>query len=167
MLHTRLLLLSLSCVRPFATPWTAEHPASLFIPNSQTLVKLMSIESVMSFNHLFCCCLLLLLPSMFPSIRVFPMSRLFPLGGRSIGASASVSVLPMNIQDWFPLGLTGLISLQSKGLTRVFSNTTFESISSSALSFLYDPTLTSIHDYWKNHSFDYTELCWQTDVSAL
>ena len=128
MLHTRLLLLSLSCVRPFATPWTAEHPASLFIPNSQTLVKLMSIESVMSFNHLFCCCLLLLLPSMFPSIRVFPMSRLFPLGGRSIGASASVSVLPINIQDWFPLGLTGLISLLKQKKKKLSIKKNFETL---------------------------------------
>ena len=166
MLHTRLLL-SLSHVWLFATPWTAAHQASLSIPNSQSLVKLMSIESVMPFNHLIFCCLLLLLPSMFPSIRVFPMSRLFPSCGQSIGASASASVLPMNIQDWFPLGFTGLISLQSKELSRVFSSATFESISSSALSFLYGPTFTSIYDYWKNHSFDKMELCWQTDVSAL
>ena len=166
MLHTRLLL-SLSCVWLFATPWTAAHQASLSIPNSQSLVKLMSIESVMPFGHLILCCLLLLLPSMFPSIRVFPVSRLFPSCGQSIGASASASVLSMNIQDWFPLGFIGLISLQSKELSRVFSSATFKSISSSALSFLYGPTLTSIYDYWKNHSFDKMELCWQTDVSAL
>ena len=72
----------------------------------------------------------------------------------NIGLSASTSVLPMDIQDWFPLGLTERISLQSKGLSRVFSNTQFNTINSSALSFLYTPTLTSIHDYWKNHSFD-------------
>ena len=71
-----------------------------------------------------------------------------------LGFSASASVLPMNIQDWFPLGRTGWISLQSKGLSRVFSNTTVKSINSSALSLLHSPTLTSIHDYWKNHSFD-------------
>ena len=68
--------------------------------------------------------------------------------------SASTSVLPMNTQDWFPLGLTGQISLQSKGLSRVFPTPQFKSINSSALSFLYSPTLTSIHDYWKNHSLD-------------
>ena len=83
-----------------------------------------------------------------------PMSQIFTWGGQSIGVSASTSVLPMNTQDWSPLGRTDWIPLQSKGLSRVFSNTTFNSISSSVLSFLYSPALTSIHDYWKNHSFD-------------
>ena len=87
-----------------------------------------------------------------PASGSFPMSQFFTSGGPSTGASASV--LPVNIQDRFPLGLTGLISLQSKGLSRVFSNTTVRSINSSALSFLYGPTLTFIHDYWKNHRFD-------------
>ena len=82
------------------------------------------------------------------------MSQLFPSGDQSIGVSASASVFPMNIQEQFPLGWTGWISLQSKGLSRVFSNTPFKSINSLALNFLYSPTLTSIHDYWKNHSFD-------------
>ena len=77
------------------------------------------------------------------------------------------SVLPMNIQDWFPLGLTGLISLQSKGLSRVFWTPKFKNIKSSALSFLYGTTVTSIHDYWKNHSFDQTDLCWPSNVSAF
>ena len=90
----------------------------------------------------------------FPASGSFPMSQFFASGGQRIGVSASASVLPMNIQDWFPLGWTGWISLQSKGLSRVFSNTTVQSISSLALSSLYSPTLTSIHDYWKNHSFD-------------
>ena len=82
------------------------------------------------------------------------MSQLLASGGQSIGASASASVLPVNIQAWFPLGLTDLISLQSKD-SQVFSPTPqFRSMNSSALSFLYGPTLTSIHDYWKNHSFD-------------
>ena len=91
-----------------------------------------------------------------PASGSFPMSQFFTSGGqRSIGVSASASVLPMNTQDWSPLGNPlGWISLQSKGLSRVFSNTTFKSISSSVLSFLYSPALTSIHDYWKNHSFD-------------
>ena len=75
-------------------------------------------------------------------------------GGQSIGVSASASVLPLSIQFWFPLGLTGLISLQSKGLSRVFPTPQFKTINSLVLSFLYSPTLTSIHDYWKNHSFD-------------
>ena len=99
----------------------------------------------------------------FPASRSFQMSQFFTSGGQSIGVSASASVLPMNIQDWFPLGLTGWISLLSKGLSRVFSNTTVKSINSSALSFLYSPTLTSIHDHWKNHSFDKTDLCWQSN----
>ena len=79
----------------------------------------------------------------------FPVSWLSTSGGQSIGVSASASVFPMNIQDWFPLGLTGLISLLSKGLSKTFSNTTVKSIHSLALSFLYGPTLTSIHDHWK------------------
>ena len=77
-------------------------------------------------NHLILCCPLLLLPSIFPSIRGFPMSQFFASGRQSIGVSASASVLPINIQDWFPLGLTGLISLQSKGPSRVFSKTTVQ-----------------------------------------
>ena len=85
----------------------------------------------------------------FPASGSFPMSQFFASGGQSIGGSASASVLPMNIQDWFPLGLTGLISLPSKRLSRVFFNITFKSISISAVSFVYSPTLTSIHDYWK------------------
>ena len=90
----------------------------------------------------------------FPELGAFPMSQFFASGGQSIGISASASVISMNVQDWFPLGLIGWISLLSKGLTRVFSNTTVKSINSSALSFLYRPTLTSMHDYWEKHSFD-------------
>ena len=90
----------------------------------------------------------------FPTSGSFPMSQFFASCGQTIGISASVSVLPMNIQDWFPLGWTGWISLQSRGLSRVFSTLQFKSINSSGLSFLYSPTLTSIPDYWKNHSFD-------------
>ena len=103
----------------------------------------------------------------FPATGPFPVSQLFASGGQSIGVSASASILPMNIQDWFPLGLTSLISLQSKWLSRVFSNTIIQSINSSVFSFLYGPSLTSIHDYWKNHKFDYMDLCWQSDVSAF
>ena len=93
-------------------------------------------------------------PQSFPASGSFQMSQLFASGGQSIGVSASASVLPVNIQDWSPLGWTGWISLQSKGLSRVFSNTTLQNINSSALSFLYSPNLTSIHDYWKNYSLD-------------
>ena len=88
-------------------------------------------------------------------------------GGQSIGASALASVHPMNIQGWFPIGLTGLISLLSKGLSRVFSSTAVREHEFFGTQPLYDPTLTSIYDYWKNHSFDYTDLCWQSDVSAF
>ena len=93
---------------------------------SPSLFKLMSVESVMPSNHLIFCRPLLLLLPIFPGIRVFPLSWLFASGCQSIGVSASASVLPVNIQDWFLLGLTGLISLQFKWLSRVFSNTTVQ-----------------------------------------
>ena len=101
----------------------------------------------------------------FPASGSSPMNWLFASGGQSIGVSASV--LPMNTQGWFPLGWTGLTSSLSKGLSRFFSSPQFKSISSSVLSFLYSPTLTSTHDYWKNHSFDYMDLCCQRDVSVF
>ena len=90
----------------------------------------------------------------FPASGSFQISQLFISGGQSIGVSASTSVLPVNTQDWSPLVWTGWISLQSKGLSRVFSNTTVQNFNSSVLSFLYSPTLTCIHDHWKNHSLD-------------
>ena len=114
---------SLSRVRLFSTLWTAACQASLSITNSRSLLKFMSIELVKSSNHLILCHPLLLLPSIFPSLGSFPMSQFFASGGQNIGLSASASVLPVNIQDWFPLGWIGSISLQSKGLSRVFSNT--------------------------------------------
>ena len=117
---------SLSHVQLFANPWTTAQQASMSITSSWSLHKLMSIGSVMPSNHLILCCPLLLLPSIFPSIRSFQMSQFFTSGGQSIGVSASTSVLPVNIQDWFPLGWTGWISLQSKGLSRAFSNTTVQ-----------------------------------------
>ena len=113
---------SLSHVRLFATWWMAVRQASLSITDSWSLLQLMSIESVMPSNHFVLCCPLLLLPSIFPSIRVFSMSWFFASGG----VSASASVLPMNFQDLFPLGWTGWISLQSKGFSRVFSKTTVQ-----------------------------------------
>ena len=103
----------------------------------------------------------------FPASGSFLMSWLLTSGGQSIGASTSDSVLPMNIQDWLPLGLTNLDSLQPKAYSRVFSNCQFKTISCSALSLIYGPTLTSIHDYWKNHSFDHTDICQQRDMSAF
>ena len=113
----------LSCVWLFVTPWTAARQASRSINNSRSLLKLMSIESMMPSNHLILCYPLLLPP---PTSGFFPMSQLFESGGQSIGALASASVLPMNIHDWFPLGWTGWISLQSKRLSQAFSNTTVQ-----------------------------------------
>ena len=101
-----------------------------------------------------------------PASGSFPMSQFFTSDGQSIGVSASASVL-INIQDWFPLGLTTLISLQSKGLSRVLSSTKIQKHQFFGLSLLHGPTLTSIQDHWKNHSFDYTDLCQQSDVSAF
>ena len=117
---------SLSHVRLFATPWIAACQASLSITNSWSSLKLMSIEWVMPSSHLILCHPLLLLSPIPPSIRVFPMSQIFAWGGQSIGVSSSASVLPMSAQDWPPSEWTGWISLQSKGLSRVFSNTTVE-----------------------------------------
>ena len=116
---------SLSVVYDFATPRTAVYQVSLSITNSQTLLKLMSIESVMSSNHLILCHPLLFCFQSFPASGSFPVSQ-FSSGGQIIGVSASASVFPVNIQDCFHLGLTGLISLQSKELSRVFSNTTVQ-----------------------------------------
>ena len=110
----------------FATPWTGARHISLPITISRSLPKLMSIVSVIASNHLILCCPLLLPPSVFPSIRVLFSESLLHIRWPNIGASVSTSVLPMNIQDWFPLRLTGWISLQAKGLWRVFSNTTVQ-----------------------------------------
>ena len=101
----------------------AQRQASLSITYSQSPPKPMSIESAMPSNHLILCLHLLLLPQSLPASGSFPMSQLFAWGGQSTGVSASASVLPMNTQDWSLLGWTGWISLQSKGLSRVFSNT--------------------------------------------
>ena len=136
----------LSHVWLFATPWTAARQVSLTITNSWSLLKLMSVASVIPSNHLILCRPLLLPPSIFPSIRVFSNES---SGGQSIGVSTSASVLPMNIQDWFPLGWTGWMSLQSKGLSDIFSNTTVQKhqFFSAQLSHPYRTT-------GKNHSFD-------------
>ena len=116
----------LSHVRLFVTPWTTAHQASLSITNSRSLPKPMSIESVMPSSHLICCHPFSSCPQSFPASGSFPMSQLFPSGGQSIGVSASTSALPMNTQDRSPLGWAGWISLQSKGLSRVFSNITVQ-----------------------------------------
>ena len=117
---------SLSCVQFSATSWTSAHQASVSITNSQSPPKPMSSELMMPSNYLILCRPLLLLPQSFPASGSFPMSQLFAPGGQSIGVSASTSVLPMNSQDWAPLGWTGRIFLQSKGLSRVFSDTTVQ-----------------------------------------
>ena len=102
----------------------------------------------------------------FSASEPFPMSCLFTSGSENTGVSASASVLPMNIQGWFPLGLIGLISLHSKHSQEFSPAPQFKNISSSVLSLLYAPTLISLHDYWKNHSFDYIHFCRKSDVSA-
>ena len=114
---------SLSLVWHFATPWPAAHEPSLSFAISQCFLILMSFESVMPSNHLvpFYPCL-----QTFPASESFLIHQLFTSGGQSIGVSASASVFPMNIQDWFSLGLTSLISSQSKGLPGIFSNTTVQ-----------------------------------------
>ena len=109
----------------FAAPWTTACQASLSITNSWSLLKLTAIDLVMPPNHLMLC-YPLLLPSNFSSIMVFSTESVLSIRWPSIGVSASASVFPMNTQDWSPLGWTGWISLQSKGLSRVFSNTTVQ-----------------------------------------
>ena len=137
-----------SCLT-LCNPWTAACQVSLSIINSRSLLKLMSIESVRSFNHFILSSHLQSFPASGPS----SMSQFFASGGQGVAVSASASVLSMNIQDWFPLEWTGWISLQSKELSRVFSNTTVQKHQLFSAQ-LYGPILTSIHDYWKNHSFD-------------
>ena len=132
----------------------AAHQASLSSTSSQSLLKLMSIESVMPPNYLILCCPLLSCLQSFPSSgSYFLMSHLIATGGQSIGASTSALVLRMNIQYWFLLGLTGLISCSPRDTQGSFPIPQFKSINSSAFSLLYGPTVISIHDYWKNHNF--------------
>ena len=139
---------SLSRVQLFVTAWTAARQASLSITNSQNLLKLMSIESVMPSNNLILCHPLFLPPSVFPSIRVFSNESVLHIRWPKYW-SFSFSISPSNQHS-------GLISFRMDWLDLLESSPTpqFKSINSSALSFLYGPTLTSIHDYWKNHSFD-------------
>ena len=144
----------LSYVLLFVIPWTAAHQASLSITNSQSLLKLISIESVVLSNISssvvsFSSCL-----QSFPALRSFPMSQFFASGGQSIGVSVSASVLPMNNQDWFPLGRTGWIPCSPRNFQESSPAPQFKISNSLVLSFLYSPILTSIHDYWKSHCFD-------------
>ena len=117
---------SLSPVQLFATPWTTTCQASLPITNSRSPPKSMSIESVIPFNISSSVVPFSFCPQSVPASGSFQMSQLFASGGQSTGVSASASILPMNTQDWSPLEWTGWISLQSKGLSRVFSNTTVQ-----------------------------------------
>ena len=147
---------SLSHVQLFATPWTAARQASLFITNSRNLFKLMSIESVMPSNHFILCHPLLLPPSIFPSIRVLSSESVLHIRWPKYW-NFSFTISPSN-------EYSGLISfridcldllLESWEDSQEYSPTSqFQSINSSALSFICNPTLTSIHDYWKNFSFD-------------
>ena len=140
---------SFSCVWLIVIPWTVSSQASLSrpcsnsYPLSQWYYPTISSSVIPISSHL----------QSFPASGSFPMSQFFTSGGQGIGVSTSASILPMNIQDWFPLGLTSLISLQSKGLSRVFSNTTVWKHLLQHLAFIM-VQLTSIHNYWKNHSFD-------------
>ena len=155
---------SLSRVSFFATPWTAALQASLSFTIFRSLLKLMSIESIMASNHLILCHLLLSCLQSFPASGSLPMSQLFASGGQSIGASASALVFPMNIQDWFPLGSTGLISLPSKRLSKVFSSTTGKHQFFSAHLSLWSNS----HPYMTTgKTIALTDLCWQSDIFAF
>ena len=123
-IELKLLDQSLSHVQLFATPWAAQRQASLSFTVSWSLFQLMSIVSKMLSSHLIFRLLFFLLPSIFPSSGIFSNESTLYIRWPKFGVSASESVLPMNIQDWFPLGLINLISLLSKGISRVFSNTT-------------------------------------------
>ena len=143
----------LSQVQLFATPWTAARQASLSITNFWSLLRLMSIKLVMPFNHLILCCPLLFLLSIFPGIRVFSNESVLRIKWPKYW-SFSFSISPSNEHPGLiSFRRTGWISLQSKGLSRVFSNTTVQKHQFFSAQ-LYIPALTSIHDYWKNHSFD-------------
>ena len=155
----------LSCVWLFATPWDAVSQASLSITNSQSLLKLISIKSVMPSNHLILCHPLLLPPLIFPSIRVFSNESVLCLRwpkywSFSISPSNEYSGLISFWTDWWDL-LAVQGTLESSPIPQ------FRSINSLVLSFLYGSTLISIHDYWKNHSIDYTDLCQLSNVSAF
>ena len=137
---------SLSHVQLFATPWTVAHQASPSSNISRSFLKLLSIESVMLSNHLILCFPLFSCPQSFPASESFPVSQLFTSGGQSIEASTSASVLPKNIQGWFPLELTGLIAYNPGDSEEFFSAPQFENLNFSMLSLLYGPALASIND---------------------
>ena len=165
-----LVFLALTCISSvqllshaqlFATPWTVSCHTSLSITNSRSFLKLMSIKSVMPSNHLILCHPLLLLPSIFPTIRGFSNESVLSIRWPKYW-SFSFSINPSNEHSglisfrihWFDL-------LEVQGTLESSPTSQFKNINSSELIFLYSPTLTSIHDYWKNHSFDQMDLCWQ------
>ena len=150
----------LSHVWFFVIPWTASCQAFLSIANYLSLLKLMFIVLVVPCNHLILCRPLLLLHSVFPSIRVFSNESDLCIRWPKYW-SVSFSISPSNeYSGLLPLGWTGWISLQSKGLSRVFSNTTVQNHQFFSAQLSYSPTLTALHDYWKNHSFDKADIWW-------
>ena len=149
------------------TLWTAAHQASLSNTNSRILCKLMSIELVMLSNHLILCHPLLLLPSVFPRIKVFSNESILCIRcPKYWNFSFSIS-LSNKYSGLVSFRIDYMLSLLSKGLSRVSPTPQFKSINSLALSFLYGPTLTSIIDYWKNYSFDSTDLCLPSKISSF
>ena len=154
----------LGSVQLFATPRAAAcqtcHPSLSPRVGSDSCAVNQWCHPTISFS-----CPLLLLPSIFPTIRVFSNESALYIRWPTCWSSTSASVLPIIFRA--DLGLSSLISFLSKELSSVFSRTTIQKINSSVLSLLYGPTLISVHDNWKNHSFDYTYLCWQNDVSAF
>ena len=160
----------LSRVRLFVTPWTTAHRASLSITNTQSLLKLTSIESVMPSNHLILCLPLLLPASIFPSMRDFSNESVLHIRwpkywifSFNISPSNEYSGLISFRMDWLEI-------LEVQGSQESSTTPQFKSINSSTLSFLYSPTLKSIHDYWKNHSLDFFVclfVCWQSNISAF
>ena len=161
---------SLSRVQLFENPWTAARQASLSITNCQSLLKPMSTESVMPSNCLILCHPLLLLPSVFPSIRVFSNESVLHIRWAkywsfnfSISLSSEYSGLISFRMDWLDL-----LAVQGTLKNRFQHHSSKASaFDASALSFFYGPTLTSIHDYWKNHSFDEMDIFWQNNMSAF
>ena len=160
------MFFSQSCVQCFVIPWTVAHQASLSFTISPSLLKLMSIESVLPSNHLLHCHPLLLLPSIYSVSKSFPVSQLSASGGESIRLSDTKSVLPRVKGDffhdwkvWSPCSPRD--SQESSPAPQ------FESINSSMLSLLYCPILSFVHEYWKNHRYDYKDLCQQSDVAPI
>ena len=158
---------SLSRVQLFVTPWTAAHQASLYITNSQSSLKLTSIESVMPSSHLILCRPLLLLPPIPPNIRVFSNESTLHVRwpkywsfSFSISPSKEIPGLISLRMDWLDL-------LAVQGTQESSPTPQFERINSSVLSFLHSSTLASIHDHWKKHSLDQMDIYWHSNVSAL